>query len=111
MPSGSRLAALALPMLWRFQTSRVGRMPARLEIVSTIDMPVVDDDELLLLPLLPEAELAYWDEPAVNWAQYEVVILRSTWNYPDHIDEFLAWATRVSQVARLVNPVEIIEWN
>ena len=86
-------------------------MSARIAIVSTVDMPVVDDDELLLLPLLPEAELAYWDDPSVNWARYEVVILRSTWNYPDHIEEFLAWATRVSQVSRLVNPVEIIEWN
>ena len=38
-------------------------------------------------------------------------MLRSTWNYTEHLDEFLAWATRVSQVTRLVNPVEIIEWN
>ena len=39
------------------------------------------------------------------------MVLRSTWNYTEHFDEFLAWATRVSQVTRLVNPVEIVEWN
>ena len=86
-------------------------MPARIALVSTREMPVLDADEELLLPLLPEAQIAYWDDDATNWAAYDVVVLRSTWNYTEHLDEFLAWATRVSQVTRLVNPVEIIEWN
>ena len=86
-------------------------MTARIAIVSTRDMPVLDADEELLLPLLPEAEMAYWDDEDTDWAAYDVVVLRSTWNYTEHLDAFLAWATRVSQVARLVNPVEIIEWN
>ena len=86
-------------------------MTARIAIVSTRDMPVLDADEALLLPLLPEAEMAYWDDEDADWAGYDLVVLRSTWNYTEHLDEFLAWATRVSQVARLVNPVEIIEWN
>jgi glutathione synthase/RimK-type ligase-like ATP-grasp enzyme len=86
-------------------------MPARIAIVSTRDLDVMDADEELLLPLLPEAELAYWDDPDADWASYDVAILRSTWNYTQHLNEFLAWATRVSQVTRLVNPVEIVEWN
>ena len=86
-------------------------MSARIAIVSTRDLDVMDVDEELLFPLLPEAELAHWDDPNVNWAGYEVAILRSTWNYTEHLDEFLAWATRTSQVTRLVNPVDIVEWN
>lgn len=86
-------------------------MSGRIAIVTTRELPVLDADEALLLPLLPEADVACWDDPDVNWAAYELVVIRSTWNYTDHLDEFLAWATRVSQVTRLVNPVDVMEWN
>jgi len=86
-------------------------MTARIAIVTTVEMPVPDADEELLLPQLPEAELAAWDDPAVDWSAYEVVLLRSTWNYTEHLDDFLSWAERVSQVSRLHNPLETIRWN
>jgi glutathione synthase/RimK-type ligase-like ATP-grasp enzyme len=86
-------------------------MTARIALVTTVTMPVPDADEALILPHLPEAELVAWDDPTVDWAAYDLAIIRSTWNYHDHLDEFLAWATRTSQVTRLANPVEIIKWN
>lgn len=86
-------------------------MPGRIALVTTSDMPVIDADEKLLLPLLPEADLVCWDDAEVDWAPYELVVIRSTWNYTEHLDAFLGWATRVSQLTHLVNPVEIIEWN
>lgn len=86
-------------------------MTARIAIVTTVELPVPDADEELLLPHLPEAELVSWDDPAVDWAGYDVAILRSTWNYTEHLDEFLAWAERVSDVTRLMNPLETIRWN
>ena len=86
-------------------------MSARIALVSTVELPVPDADEELLLPLMPEAELVSWDDPAVNWAAYDLVLLRSTWNYTEHLDAFLAWAARVSQVSRLMNPLATIEWN
>ena len=69
-------------------------MPARIAIVTTVEMPLPDPDEELLLPLLPEAALVAWDDADVDWASFDVVVLRSTWNYAAHLDEFLAWATR-----------------
>ncbi|MFW2512734.1 ATP-grasp domain-containing protein [Demequina sp. SO4-13] len=86
-------------------------MSPRIAIVTTVEMPVPDADEELLLPLMPEAELVSWDDPSVDWARYDVTLLRSTWNYTEHLEEFLAWAERVSQVSRLMNPVETIRWN
>jgi len=83
----------------------------RIAIVSTRQLDIPDTDEELLLPELPEGHLVHWDDPDVDWASFDVAVLRSTWNYTEHLDEFLAWATRISQVTRLVNPVEIIEWN
>ena len=30
-----------------------------------------------------------WDKPNQNWNYFDLVIIRSTWNYQDHLDEFL----------------------
>ena len=86
-------------------------MSARIAIVTTVDLEIPDADEQLLLPHLPEAELVGWDDPSVDWSAYDVAILRSTWNYTERLTEFLAWATRVSAVTRLVNPLETVVWN
>ncbi len=86
-------------------------MTARIALVTTRALPVPDADEELLLPHLPEAVLACWDDPSVDWAAFDVAIVRSTWNYHDHLDAFLAWARATSRVTRLVNPVATLEWN
>ncbi|WP_061963155.1 ATP-grasp domain-containing protein [Demequina aurantiaca] len=86
-------------------------MTARIALVTTVDLPVPDADETMLLPHLPEAELVCWDDPNVDWSTYDAVILRSTWNYHDNLDAFLQWAERVSRVSTLHNPLETIEWN
>ena len=35
---------------------------------------------------------AVWDDPAVDWAAYDLVVLRSPWDYAPRRDEFVAWA-------------------
>ena len=86
-------------------------MTARIAIVTTRELPVPDADEELLLPHLPEAELVAWDAPDVEWAAYDVAVLRSTWNYHEKRDEFLGWCERADAVTRLVNPVATVAWN
>lgn len=69
------------------------------------------DDRLLLEPLARsgvDAESAVWDDPSVDWARFDAVVLRSTWDYPERLDAFLGWARSVS---RLVNPFEMVRWN
>ena len=69
------------------------------------------DDRLLLEPLAAlglVAEPAVWNDPSVDWSRFDAVVLRSTWDYPDAYDAFLAWA---AAIPRLVNPFDIIEWN
>ena len=70
--------------------------------------PRGDPDDALLAAALPEAQFAIWDDTAVDWAAFDLVVIRSTWDYQERRDEFLAW-TR--SVPRLVNPHEVIEWN
>ncbi len=54
------------------------------------------------------ATWAVWDDPAVDWAAFELVVVRSTWDYQRDLDRFLAWAWRVPW---LVNPARVLAWN
>lgn len=48
---------------------------------------------------------------SVDWAQYSAVFLRSPWDYHLRRDEFLAWLREASNVTRVFNSCEIVEWN
>jgi hypothetical protein len=53
-------------------------------------------------------ELVRWDDPAVDWAGFDLAVVRSCWDYAWRLEEFLAWA---ETVPRLRNPVEVLRWN
>ncbi|MGW3357419.1 ATP-grasp domain-containing protein [Streptomyces bungoensis] len=58
-----------------------------------------------------DAEARYWDDPAADWGGYDLVVLRSTWDYSWRATEFGAWVERVSAATRLANPAEVVRWN
>ena len=84
-------------------------------LVSARDALALDED----LPPLVEAlgdlgvfvDTPCWDDPDVDWSRYGLAVLRSTWDYVDRIDEFLAWADRCAARTRLVNPPAVLRWN
>lgn len=41
------------------------------------------------------ADVRAWDDPAVDWDEYDRVIVRSTWDYTLRLDAFLDWCERV----------------
>ncbi|PZF99345.1 ATP-grasp domain-containing protein [Micromonospora endophytica] len=84
----------------------------RIALVTCADLTELDeDDRLVLAPLAARgvaATVAVWDDPTVDWAGYDLVVLRSPWDYAPRRDEFVAWAGRVP---RLVNPADVVGWN
>lgn len=84
-------------------------------IVTCLDMPEPDIDEDLLLDALRASDLApslvAWDDPTARWADFDLAVLRSPWNYIDHLDAFLDWAQAAAQVTDLLNPVDVVRWN
>jgi len=74
-----------------------------------------DDDEPLALAELHElgvsVEVVDWDDPEVDWSRFDRVVLRSAWDYPQRLPEFLTWLERVGAVTDLVNPLETVQWN
>ncbi len=74
--------------------------------------PDGDDDAPALREALDRAGIrstwCVWDDPSVDWPAYSAVILRSTWDYTAHLDDFLAWTSALPVVH---NPVDVIAWN
>lgn len=57
-----------------------------------------------------DASWARWDDPAVDWADADLVAVRSTWDYVTRHAEFLDWAASLDQ-ARLLNGADVFAWN
>ena len=57
-----------------------------------------------------EAEVVVWHEE-VDWASFDLVVIRSTWDYFDRLEEFIDWADRVNSVSRIINSPTVIRWN
>jgi len=90
-------------------------MTARVALVTAAAACGLDEDMPLLLRALDaqglEAVEVVWDDPAVEWGGFDLVVVRSTWDYFARRDEFLAWAERVAAVSELHNPVPVLRWN
>ena len=75
----------------------------------------LDEDMPPLLEALhrvgAQAEVANWDDPHVDWARYDLALLRSTWDASIHRPAFLAWSERVAKLTTLLNPPAVIRWN
>ncbi len=71
------------------------------------------EDDLLAAAVMEDAgvevESVAWDRPGTDWASFDRVVVRSTWDYSTRLEEFLGWADSVGD--RLRNSPEVIRWN
>jgi glutathione synthase/RimK-type ligase-like ATP-grasp enzyme len=86
-------------------------MKARVALATCAEIPQGDEDFPALVAELAafgvKAVPAVWDA-AVDWDSFDLVVLRSTWDYAERREEFLRWA---GSVPRVLNPVAVLEWN
>ena len=74
----------------------------------------VIDDNLAIAPLAERGyavETIPWDRAGVNWADYSLAIIRSTWDYQHHAKQFLATLADIERATKLENPLDIVRWN
>lgn len=89
----------------------------RVAIATCKNPPEPDPDEALLLGALCgaglEASVLAWDDDSVqaSFAAQDLVVLRSTWNYYERVDDFVAWTARIGAATRVLNPPRIVAWN
>lgn len=78
-------------------------------------LPEPDVDEELFFSVCHDrnipVRLLRWDDPTDLPHSDDVVLIRSTWNYPWHVAAFREWIEQMSKLCRLVNPAEILLQN
>jgi glutathione synthase/RimK-type ligase-like ATP-grasp enzyme len=87
------------------------RVSRRVALATAAEIPDGDEDFPALIAALAGlgvvAEPAVWDGD-LDWAGFDLVVLRSTWDYAERRDAFLAWA---GSLPRVLNSLPVLEWN
>ncbi|WP_034521371.1 ATP-grasp domain-containing protein [Actinomadura rifamycini] len=83
----------------------------RVALATCSFLPDGNDDVRALAAALDglgvRAEPAVWDADT-DWSRYDLVVVRTTWDYTHRADEFLAWA---DGLPRILNPASVLRWN
>jgi hypothetical protein len=88
------------------------RLTAHVALATCGEVAGGDEDSAALTAALAErgieAAPAVWDDAAVDWGRFELVVVRSTWDYAERRDAFLEWA---GSVPRVLNRLPVLRWN
>ena len=59
-----------------------------------------------------DAAPVIWDDERASWGGWDVVVIRSCWDYHLAPDRFRAWIDRLAaQGVRMLNPPQTVRWN
>jgi hypothetical protein len=75
----------------------------RIAVATCGDLPDGDPETAAL-----GFEAAVWDDRSVDWSSFDLVVVRSTWDYTSKVEAFLDWAERVPA---LRNDADVVRWN
>lgn len=78
--------------------------------------PKLYEDDQLLQHYLMERGMdvipVCWDNEAVNWQQFDVIVLRSMWDYFERPVEFDRWLDKLAALrCNVLNPLPVVKWN
>ncbi len=90
--------------------------PSRVALVTSAQLPNLTESDRVLAEALAErgvvGEPAVWSDPAIDWREFDLAIVRSPWDYFVRLDEFLGWVGRLEgEGVPLLNPPPVIRWN
>ena len=75
----------------------------------------LDEDEPPLHMALQKAgcdvQIAEWDDSKIDWASFDIALLRSAWDYAERVSEFLVWVEKASKLTHVLNPPALVRWN
>jgi len=84
-------------------------------LVTAAEAHGLDDDLEPLVGALhargAQVSVLDWDDDTVDWSEPDLALIRSTWDYTDRRDEFLAWARRAADSTRLEHDARVLAWN
>ncbi len=76
----------------------------------------IQDEDVTLLNFLSDkglsVERVVWNDPMVDWKNYDLAIIKSPWDYHEYINEFKQWLDQLKALGvKLLNPYERVRWN
>jgi glutathione synthase/RimK-type ligase-like ATP-grasp enzyme len=85
----------------------------KIAIATYKKLPYLTENDCLLIPLLErkgfEVHPEIWDNPEVEWHIYDIVLIRSTWDYYLKPEAFNSWVSHfINLNTKLINSPEII---
>lgn len=86
----------------------------KIAIATRHDLPDWEQDDQPFFNALSHADIQYavvpWDSDT-RWDDYDLCLIRTTWDYQERFAEFTEWIKTVSQQTQLCNPESVIHWN
>ncbi len=52
-----------------------------------------------------------WHDASVAWEDYDLALVRTTWDYHRQREAFVTWAAAAGGATRLWNPPDVLRWN
>ena len=85
----------------------------QIALASSTAVPAQFKDDQLLAGALAdrdaEVEIIPWDRERARWDRFDLVVVRSVWDYAFRREEFVDWAESVGE--HMHNSAEVIRWN
>lgn len=86
----------------------------RVALITGAEMAKPDPESHLLIHELGilgiSSELISW-RASLDWSLFDLVVIRTPWDYFLHLEEFLSWVEDVEQVTKVLNSSRILRWN
>jgi hypothetical protein len=88
----------------------------RIAFVTARPWPELQPDDRVAAAALERrgcvVDAAVWNDDAVDWSAFDVVVLRSCWDYHDAPARFRGWLDRLADTrVTLCNPQPTVRWN
>ena len=90
-------------------------MKKRLALITYSGLPHGAESEQLMLPHLAaagvETEIVDWRSTGCDFRQFDLIVLRSCWDYHLRTAEFIDWLQLTARAVPVLNPIETVLWN
>src|ERR1043166_2337846 len=90
-------------------------MKKHLALITYSGLPHGAESERLMLPYLASegivCEFVDWRDGGGDLGRFDLLILRTCWDYHLNVKEFTAWLQRTAKVVPVLNAVETVLWN
>jgi glutathione synthase/RimK-type ligase-like ATP-grasp enzyme len=89
---------------------------ARIGLATAAEFPTLSDDDRLVIESLRahgiNSQPVIWSDESVSWGRYDLIVVRSCWDYHRRLDAFRFWIEMLeTHGVALWNPPDLLRWN